>query len=52
MILDNLREGVPAPDVYDPALNPLYKDLLQHYVRIALPCRVRDPFARAKWNPV
>src|SRR6185437_2020237 len=30
VVLDNLREGVLAPDIYDPALNPLYKDLLQH----------------------
>ena len=31
VVLDNLREGVLAPDIYDPALNPLYKDVLQHY---------------------
>ena len=23
VVLDNLREGVLAPDIYDPALNPL-----------------------------
>jgi transposase len=28
IILDNLREGVVTPDVYDPALNPLYCDVL------------------------
>jgi transposase len=38
VVLDNLREGVLAPDIYDPALNPLYKDLLQHYSAVALPC--------------
>src|SRR6478752_7142195 len=43
VVLDNLREGVVAPDIYDPALNPLYRDLLQHYGVVALPCRVRDP---------
>ena len=42
VILDNLREGVLTPDVYDPALNPLYRDVLAHYGVVALPCRVRD----------
>jgi hypothetical protein len=28
VVLDNLREGVLTPDLYDPALNPLYRDLL------------------------
>src|SRR3989454_6440389 len=31
VVLDNLREGVLTPDVYDPALNPLYRDVLAHY---------------------
>src|SRR6476659_7781798 len=30
VVLDNLREGVLAPDIYDPTLNPLYADMLQH----------------------
>ena len=33
------REGVLTPDIYDPALNPLYRDLLAHYGAVALPCR-------------
>jgi hypothetical protein len=28
VVLDNLREGVLVPDLYDPALNPLYRDVL------------------------
>ena len=48
VILDNLREGVLAPDFYDPSLNPLYRDLLQHYGSVALPCRVRDPDRKGK----
>jgi transposase len=48
VVLDNLREGVLAPDIYDPALNPLYKDVLQHYGVVALPCRVRDPDRKGK----
>ena len=30
VVLDNLREGVLKPDVYDPTLNPLCRDVLQH----------------------
>jgi transposase len=48
VVLDNLREGVITPDVYDPALNPLYRDLLKHYGVVALPCRVRDPDRKGK----
>jgi len=48
VVLDNLREGVHAPDIYDPALNPLYRDVLQHYGAVALPCRVRDPDRKGK----
>ena len=43
VVHDNLREGVLTPDIYDPTLNPLYRDVLAHYGVIALPCRVRDP---------
>ena len=43
VVLDNLREGVLAPDIYDPALNPLYRDVLAHYGAAAMPCRVNDP---------
>ena len=48
VVLDNLREGVLAPDVYDPTLNPLYRDVLAHYGVVALPCRVRDPDRKGK----
>jgi len=47
-VLDNLREGVLKPDIYDPTLNPLYRDMLQHYNVVALPCRVRDPDRKGK----
>src|SRR6266700_2038397 len=30
VVLDNLREGVLTPDIYDPTLNPLYRDVLAH----------------------
>ena len=48
VVLDNLGEGVLRPDIYDPALNPLYRDLLTHYGAVALPCRVRDPDRKGK----
>jgi transposase len=47
-VLDNLREGVLTPDVYDPTLNPLFRDVLAHYGVVALPCRVRDPDRKGK----
>jgi len=48
IVLDNLREGVLTPDIYDPTLNPLYRDVLAHYGVVALPCRVRDPDRKGK----
>jgi transposase len=51
IVLDNLREGVLTPDVYDAAINPLYRDVLPHYGVVELPCRVRDPDRRGKVNP-
>jgi transposase len=48
IVLDNLSEGVLKPDIYDPALNPLYRDMLAHYGAVALPCRVADPDRKGK----
>jgi transposase len=48
VVLDNLREGVVAPDIYEPTLNPLFKDVLAHYGVTALPCRVGDPDRKGK----
>ena len=48
LVLDNLREGVVTPDVYDATVNPLYRDVLAHYGVVALPCRVRDPDRKGK----
>jgi transposase len=48
VVLDNLREGVITPDIYDPSLNPLFRDVLAHYDVVALPCRVRDPDRKGK----
>jgi transposase len=48
VVLDNLREGVLSADIYDPRLNPLYRDVLAHYGVTALPCKVRDPDRKGK----
>jgi transposase len=47
-VLDNLKEGVLKPDIYDPTLNPLFRDMLAHYGVVAMPCRVRDPDRKGK----
>jgi hypothetical protein len=43
-----LKEGVTTPDIYDPTINPLFKDVLAHYGVVAMPCRVRDPDRKGK----
>ena len=43
IVLDNLKEGVIKPDIYEPRLNPIYAALVRHYGVVADPCRVRDP---------
>ncbi len=48
VVPDNLGEGVLTPDVYDPAINPLYRDVLAHSGVVALPCRVGDPNRKGK----
>jgi transposase len=48
IVLDNLKEGVLTPDIYDPELNPLFRDVLAHYGAVALPCRPRHPNRKGK----
>jgi transposase len=48
VVLDNLREGVAVPDIYDPTVNPLFRDVLAHYGVVALPCRIQDPNRKGK----
>lgn len=48
VVLDNLREGVIAADIYDPILNPLFRDVLAHYGVVAMPCRIKDPDRKGK----
>ncbi len=46
--LDNLKEGVLKPDIYDPQLNPLYAKFLEHYGVVPLPCRPYAPDLKGK----
>jgi transposase len=43
IVLDNLKEGVITPDIYEPELNHVYAAMLAHYDVVADPARVRDP---------
>jgi len=43
VVLDNLKEGVIRPDLYEPELNPVYAAMLAHYGVVADACRVGDP---------
>jgi transposase len=43
IVLDNLKEGVITPDLYEPEINHLYAAMLEHYGVVADPARVRDP---------
>ena len=55
VVLDNVREGVLAADIYDPTLNPLYEHVLLHYGVVATPaclaagrpCRIKDADRKA-----
>ena len=52
VVLDNLREGVLAPDIYDPTLNPLFRTCWR--TTAWSPCRAgfEIPIAKAKSSPV
>ena len=43
VVLDNLKEGVIKPDLYEPHLNAVYAATLKHYGVVGDPARVRDP---------
>ena len=59
IVLDNLRESVLAPDIYDSVINPRHRDLLMHSCVIAVTCRIQDPDRKGKhgqddlmWEPI
>ena len=43
VVLDNLKQGVISPDLYEPAINPVYASMLSHYGAVADAARVADP---------
>lgn len=43
VVLDKLKEGVLRPDIYEPTLNPHYREVLAHYGVVAVLCRIRNP---------
>jgi transposase len=43
VVLDNLKEGVITPDLYEPQINRVYGAMLAHYGVVADPARVGDP---------
>ena len=43
VVLDNLKQGVRPPDLYEPAINPVYAAMLAHYGAVADAARVADP---------
>src|SRR5659263_214926 len=43
LVPDNLRTGVSRSDRYEPALNPAYARLAEHYGTAVIPARVKRP---------
>jgi transposase len=43
LVCDNLRAGVSKADRYEPALNPAYQQMADHYGTAVVPARVRRP---------
>ncbi|MCL1801784.1 MAG: IS21 family transposase [Promicromonosporaceae bacterium] len=47
LVPDNLKTGVSKADRYEPALNPAYAQLADHYGTAVIPARVRRPRDKA-----
>lgn len=45
---DNLKAAVTRPDLYEPDLNPAYREMAEHYGTTVIPARVRHPRDKAK----
>ena len=48
IVLDNLKSGVIKPDLYDPVLNPAYREMAEHYKCFIDPCRPGHPQDKGK----
>lgn len=47
-VIDNLKDGVIKPDLYDPKLNRTYDELARHYDVLIDPCRSGKPRDKAR----
>ena len=47
LVPDNLKTGVTKSDRYEPALNPAYAQMAEHYDTAIMPARVRKPRDKA-----
>jgi len=47
LVPDNLKTGVSKADRYEPALNPAYAQMAEHYDTAIMPARVRKPRDKA-----
>jgi transposase len=48
VVPDNLKAGVTSPNLYEPDLNPTYREFARHYGVAVVPARVRKPRDKAK----
>ncbi len=48
LTIDNLKDGVLKPDIYDPVLNRAYADLAEYYKTFIDPCRIASPQDKGK----
>lgn len=48
LVIDNLKSGVLRPDRYDPQLNPLYRQMADHYGCFIDPARPGQPKDKGK----
>jgi transposase len=48
LTMDNLKDGVLKPDIYDPIINRSYADLAEFYKTFIDPCRIASPQDKGK----
>ncbi|BBF72869.1 MAG: IS21 family transposase [Coriobacteriaceae bacterium] len=48
LVSDNLKTGVSSHTKFDPVLNPVYRDMAEHYGTVVMPARVRRPKDKPK----
>ncbi|WP_125608220.1 IS21 family transposase [Lapidilactobacillus bayanensis] len=48
LVSDNLKTGVNNHTKFDPVLNPVYRDMAEHYGTVVMPARVRRPKDKPK----